>query len=153
MSLTNIDVCLRIGISFLSGLLIGFERQLNNSIVGIHTNVLVCVGSCLFIFVGQGIGEVNSPSRISAQIVSGIGFLGSGIIIKDNNNIKGINTAATIWCTGAIGCLCGCGYWVTGLCSSILIAVCNYILRDEHLKFCFKLLDNKNKEVKSESQL
>jgi putative Mg2+ transporter-C (MgtC) family protein len=150
MSLTNVDVCLRIGISFLCGLLIGIERQLNNSVAGIHTNVLVCVGSCLFIFVGQGIGEINSPSRIAAQIVTGIGFIGSGIIIKDNNNIKGLNTAATIWCTGAIGSLCGCGFWITGACSSILIAICNYILRDAHIRTCLKFLEIKNEEPRVE---
>lgn len=140
MSIGNLDVCLRLCIAFLCGLLIGLERQLNNRIAGIHTNVLVSVGSCLFIFVGYGLGEINSPSRIAAQVVTGIGFIGSGIIVKDINNIKGLNTAATIWCTAAIGCLCGCGFWLTGICASVLIAICNYILRDAHLKTCFSLL-------------
>lgn len=139
-SLANIDVCLRISIAFLSGFLIGFERQLNNRIAGIHTNVLVSVGSCLFIFVGFGLNESNSPSRIAAQIVTGIGFIGSGVIVKDNNNIKGLNIASTIWCTAAVGALCGCGYWLTGLCSSMLISFCNFILRDAHLKLCFRTL-------------
>lgn len=136
MSLSNIDVCLRLGMAFLCGLCIGLERQINHSVAGIHTNVLVSVGSCLFIFVGYGLGEINSPSRIAAQIVTGTGFLGSGVIVKDSNNIKGLNTAATIWTTAAIGGLCGSGYWITGCCASMLISLCNFILREEHIKMC-----------------
>jgi putative Mg2+ transporter-C (MgtC) family protein len=86
--------------------------------------------------VGNGLGEMNSPSRIAAQVVTGIGFLGSGIIIKDVNQIKGLNTAATVWCSAAIGCLCGCGLWITGVCSSLILALMNYILRDA----CFAFL-------------
>jgi len=140
-SLTNTDVILRISVAFLSGLLIGLERQLNGRTAGIHTCVLVSIGSCLFIFVGYGLGEINSPSRIAAQIVTGIGFIGSGVIIKDNEGVRGINSAGTVWCVGSVGALCGCGFWLTGLCSSILILVCNYILRDAHLKMCLQVLN------------
>ena len=125
--LSSLDVIIRLSFSFLCGLLIGIERQLNNKLSGIHTCVLVCIGSCLFIFVGSGLNEVNSPSRIAAQIVTGTGFLGSevpwdlrGVIVKDINNVKGLNTAATkkdpgsfIDSCSAIGCLCGCGYLKT----------------------------------------
>lgn len=111
---------------------------------GIHTCVLVSIGSCLFVFVSASIDNDNSPSRVAAQVVTGIGFLGSGItpwgrlksdeLIKDNNQIKGLNTAATIWCCGAIGCLCGCGLWLTGMCCGVFISILNYTLRDSLIK-------------------
>jgi len=138
--ISSIDVIIRLCVAFLCGIIIGIERQLNNRTIGIHTNVLVCVGSCLFIFVGFAVQEQNSPSRIAAQVVTGIGFLGSGIIVKDNMSIKGINTAATVWCSAAIGCLCGSGFWLTGLCSSCTLACSNYILRDSNIKTILRVL-------------
>lgn len=88
---------------------------------------------------GYGLGEVNSPSRIAAQVVTGIGFIGSGVMLKDSNQVKGLNTAATIWCTAAVGCLCGCGFWLTGWLSSLMIMVCNFVLRDAHVRSCLKM--------------
>jgi putative Mg2+ transporter-C (MgtC) family protein len=102
---------------------------------------LVSIGSCLFVFVSASIDNDNSPSRVAAQVVTGIGFLGSGIIIKDNNQIKGINTAETIWCCGAIGCLCDCGLWLTGMCCGMFVAILNYTLRDTLI-----LLESKSDE-------
>ncbi len=148
--LSSLDIIIRLSLSFICGFFVGIERQLNNRIGGIHTCVLVCVGSCLFIFVGSGLGEINSPSRIAAQVVTGIGFIGSGVIIKDINQVKGLNTAATIWCCSAIGCLCGCGLWLTGICSSVIIAFLNYILRDSHIKFFLSLL--KSRTISNEEQ-
>ena len=145
--LSNIDIVIRVSVAVLSGFFIGLERQLNNSVAGIHTNVLVCIGSCLFIFVGNGLEENNSPSRIAAQVVTGIGFIGSGMIIKDVNQIKGINTAATVWCSAAIGCLCGCGYWLSGLLCSLVISVLNFLLRDEHIKMFATYAGGNKKEI------
>ena len=132
--LTNLDVIIRFSFATVCGLLIGFERQINNSIVGIHTNVLVCIGSCLFVFVSYGLDEINSPSRIAAQVVTGIGFLGSGVIIKDSSQIKGINTAATLWVSASVGCLCGSGFWLTGVLTSIVVSFLNFLLRENHIK-------------------
>ena len=151
--LSSLDVIIRLSFSFLCGLLIGIERQLNNKLSGIHTCVLVCIGSCLFIFVGSGLNEVNSPSRIAAQIVTGTGFLGSGVIVKDINNVKGLNTAATIWCCSAIGCLCGCGYWLTGCCSSIVISTLNYILREEHVKILMNYLQPTTPNIRDSNEV
>ncbi len=100
------------------------------------------VGSCLFVFVSYSIQEQNSPSRIAAQVVTGVGFLGSGVIIKDNSQIKGVNTAATLWVAAAVGCICGSGYWLTGVCSSVLVSLLNYILRDNHVRVLFNYLQN-----------
>jgi putative Mg2+ transporter-C (MgtC) family protein len=148
--LTNLDVIIRLSVSLICGLMIGFERQINNSIAGIHTNVLVCIGSCLFVFVSYGINELNSPSRIAAQVVTGVGFLGSGVIIKDSSQIKGVNTAATLWVSAAVGCICGSGLWLTGICSSIVVSILNYILRENHVRIFLKFM-NIEKEKKEEN--
>lgn len=132
--LTLFDIVIRLVCSFACGVFIGLERQINNRLAGIHTCVLVSIGSCLFVFVSASIDNDNSPSRVAAQVVTGIGFLGSGIIIKDNNQIKGLNTAATVWCCGAIGCLCGCGLWLTGMCCGMFVSTLNYTLRDTLIK-------------------
>ena len=145
--LTLFDIVIRLISSFACGVFIGLERQINNRLAGIHTCVLVSIGSCLFVFVSASIDNDNSPSRVAAQVVTGIGFLGSGIIIKDNNQIKGINTAATIWCCGAIGCLCGCGLWLTGMCCGMFVAILNYTLRDTLIKRLLgKLITEEPKE-------
>jgi uncharacterized membrane protein YhiD involved in acid resistance len=79
---------------------------------GVKTNALVSLGSALFILLAAKITSDNSSSaRIAAQIVTGIGFLGAGAIMKEGFNVSGLNTAATIWCSGAVGCLAGLGFW------------------------------------------
>ena len=86
------------------GYLIGLERELHGKVVGTRTISLIAIGSALYVLMSPGIiGGDNS--RIIAQVVSGIGFLGAGIIFKDGDTIKGLTTAATVWCAAAIGCL------------------------------------------------
>src|SRR6478609_3870336 len=107
---------LRLLLALVLGALIGLERQLRNRTAGVRTNALVAMGSALFVLLAVKLqtnvtGNDESAARIIAQIVSGIGFLGAGVIMKDKLNVSGLNTAATIWCSGAIGCLCGMGFW------------------------------------------
>ena len=98
---------IRITICFALSILIGLERQLRHRMVGLRTNVLVCIGAFLFVYLSFGANIVNSDTtRIAAQVVSGIGFLGAGVILRDGSKIKGLNTAATLWCVAAIGTLC-----------------------------------------------
>jgi len=137
----TIELFLRMGLSIVCGILIGLERQIHKGLAGIHTNVLVCVGSCLFLFVSIGIGETNSPSRIAAQVVTGIGFLGAGVIAKDGTNVKGINTAATIWTSSAIGCLCGCGMYFLASSGTLVISMMNYVLRHRAIKTLYKRVE------------
>lgn len=101
-----IDFLIKFCFCFCLSLLIGLERQWGRHAIGLQTNVLVCLGSFLFVSFSIGIGNVGDISRIAAQVVSGIGFLGAGVIIKDGTNIRGLNTAATLWCNAAIGVLC-----------------------------------------------
>src|SRR5580698_1690414 len=99
-----------IGVALLMGIAIGMERQIQQHVAGLRTNALVCVGAALFVSLSKLMGDHNSPTRIASYIVSGIGFLGGGVILRDGLNVKGINTAATLWCTGAIGTLAGASF-------------------------------------------
>lgn len=105
-----IDFFLRLSCAIFCGFLIGFERQWINRVAGIQTNVLVCTGASVFVLGSYFVSyEGQAASRIAAQIVSGIGFLGAGMIFRDGVNTHGINTAATMWCAAAVGVLCAMG--------------------------------------------
>ncbi len=108
--------------------LIGIERQWRRRIIGLRTNVLVCIGAFLFVTFSVQMDK-NDISRIAAQVVSGIGFLGAGIILKDGINVKGLNTAATLWCDAAIGVLCAGGLIIEAAIGTICILFSNIILR------------------------
>jgi len=130
---------IRIGMSFSLSLLIGFERQIRGRAIGLRTNVLVSIGS--FLFVSFSFLNLNGDiSRIAAQVVSGIGFLGAGVILKDGVNIKGLNTAATMWCDAAIGVLCAGGFLIEALIGTFLILFSNIVLRFFTHKFSHKQL-------------
>lgn len=112
----------RIGCAFLTGTLVGLERQARQRNAGLRTNVLVSVGSAAFTVLSYAITQpgYGDPSRVAAQIVSGIGFLGGGLILKEGLNVRGLNTAATIWCSAACGTLSGAGMYA----ESMLLAAC-----------------------------
>lgn len=98
---------IRLAVAVLLGAVIGFERQWTRHQAGILTNVIVCAGSFAFTSFGYLVMQGESDiTRIAAQVVSGIGFLGAGVIIRDGANIKGLNTAATVWASAAVGILC-----------------------------------------------
>ena len=119
---------MRITICFILSILVGIERQYRHKTVGLRTNVLVSLGS--FMFVSASLNFTNSDyTRIAAQVVSGIGFLGAGIILKDNNRIKGLNTAATLWCVAAIGILTAFGMNLEAIIGTLFILISNIILR------------------------
>lgn len=134
----------RIIICFILSILIGFERQYRHRMVGLRTNVLVCIGAFLFVFMSFGI-DVSDKTRIAAQVVSGIGFLGAGVILREGNKIKGLNTAATLWCVAAIGILCASGMIIEAITGTILVLSSNIILRLISLKIMNRL-KAKNKE-------
>lgn len=132
------ELAVRLGIAILCGFIIGLERQIHKGLAGIHTNVLVSSGSCLFIFVGLCLNDQNSPARVASQIVSGIGFLGAGVVIKEGMTVRGINSAATLWCSAAIGSLCGGGMLGIGILSTAIIAAVNSIMRHKWIKQIYK---------------
>lgn len=125
-----LDFFIRLVVAIFCGFLVGFERQWINRVAGIQTNVLVCTGACVFILSSYFVGyEGQSASRIAAQIVSGIGFLGAGMIFRDGITTHGINTAATMWCAAAIGVLCGMGLLPQAIIVVVILIAANLIFR------------------------
>ena len=119
---------IRISICFILSILVGLERQYRHKTVGLRTNVLVSLGS--FMFVSASFDTLNTDyTRIAAQVVSGIGFLGAGVILIDGNRIKGLNTAATLWCVAAIGVLTAFGMTIEASIGTLFILISNIVLR------------------------
>jgi putative Mg2+ transporter-C (MgtC) family protein len=111
------------------GALVGVERQWRARMAGLRTNALVATGAALFtLFAADTVDEV-SPTRVAAQVVSGIGFLGAGVILRDGINVRGINTAATIWCAAAVGVLAGSGMYVGAAAGALVVVGANLVLR------------------------
>ncbi len=123
-----IDFLTRILIALLLSFLVGLERQWRRRAIGLRTNVLVCLGAYLFVSMPVMLDQ-NSDLKVAAQVVTGIGFLGAGVIIKDGANIRGLNTAATLWCNAAIGVLCATGLILEAATGTAFILGANIILR------------------------
>lgn len=104
---------LRLGLCLVFGTILGVERELRNKPAGISTNCFVMAGACLFTFISMSI-DPHSPARIAAQVVSGVGFLGAGMILKgEGNKVKNLTTAASVWFAAAIGMVIGLGWYIT----------------------------------------
>jgi putative Mg2+ transporter-C (MgtC) family protein len=103
------------------GVAIGLERQYRQHPAGLRTNALVCVGAALFVSLSHLAGDSGSPTRMASYVVSGIGFLGGGVILRDGMNVKGMNTAATLWCSAAVGALSGMGFPLHALIGTVTI--------------------------------
>jgi putative Mg2+ transporter-C (MgtC) family protein len=111
------------------GALIGAERQLRQRLAGLRTNALVAAGSALFVLVAAFSTDPQGNARIAAQVVSGIGFLGAGVIMREGLNVRGLNTAATLWCSAAVGVLSGMGQTVEAAIGAAVILGANVVLR------------------------
>jgi putative Mg2+ transporter-C (MgtC) family protein len=124
------EVVFRLGLALLFGAVIGFERQWRQRMAGLRTNALVSLGAAGFVVFGTVIAEAgNSPAPVAAQIVSGIGFLGAGVIMREGVNIRGLNTAATLWCSAMVGTFAGAGQLVASLIAASLVLGTNLFLR------------------------
>jgi putative Mg2+ transporter-C (MgtC) family protein len=124
-----IDFAIRMFAALLLGGVIGLERQWRQRMTGLRTNGLVAVGSAMFVMMGGMIAGDGSQGRVAAYVVSGIGFLGGGVILKDGFNIRGMNTAATLWCTAAVGTLAGLGHLGFAAMGALGVLSANLILR------------------------
>jgi putative Mg2+ transporter-C (MgtC) family protein len=123
------QAALNLLVALLLGAGIGFERQWRQRLAGLRTNALVALGAATFVmFAGLFPGEA-SPTRVAAQVVSGIGFLGAGLIFKEGLSVRGLNTAATLWCSAAIGMLSGAGFLAHALLATVLVIGVNLLLR------------------------
>ena len=104
------------------GAVIGLERELSGKAAGLRTNVLICLGAAVFTIISRQMaaGTNGSITRIAAQIVTGVGFLGAGAIIQDRGGVLGLTTAATIWLVASIGMACGAGFYLLAVISTIV---------------------------------
>jgi putative Mg2+ transporter-C (MgtC) family protein len=116
--LSQADIILRLGLGFLAGAVVGFERSSRHQAAGMRTHILIATGSTLLMLLSIWLPQEYSslkggdPGRIAAQVVSGIGFLGAGAMIRLGNNIKGLTTAASLWLIAAVGLAIGAGFYV-----------------------------------------
>ncbi|NHQ93617.1 MgtC/SapB family protein [Janthinobacterium lividum] len=123
------DFALRVAAALTLGAMIGAERQLRQRMAGLRTNALVSVGASLFVMVSVLEGDASGHMRIAAQVVSGIGFLGAGVIMREGMTVRGLNTAATLWCSAAIGILCGLGFALEAAIGTLFVLIANLVLR------------------------
>ena len=121
----SLSTLVNISLAMLLGGAIGFERQWNQGMAGLRTNTLVAFGSACFVTIGIHMGD----DRVAAQLVSGIGFLGAGVILHEGPTIRGLNTAATLWCAAAAGALAGIGLRVEAAYAAIGVVLLNLGLR------------------------
>ncbi|MBN9413554.1 MAG: MgtC/SapB family protein [Candidatus Paracaedimonas acanthamoebae] len=126
----ELHLCIKIIIAFFLGALIGFEREYKGHEAGIRTFGFIALGSCIFSLASFYVGS-GDPGRIAAQIVSGVSFMGIGLIFRDQGFIRGLTTAATLWCTAAIGMTIAFDMFIIGILSTIVIVV---FLSIPHLK-------------------
>jgi len=103
------------------GAIVGLERQVSGKSAGLRTNVLICLGAAVFTIISKQMASGSiDVTRIAAQIVTGVGFLGAGAIIQDTGGVRGLTTAATIWLVASIGMACGAGYYGLAAISALL---------------------------------
>jgi putative Mg2+ transporter-C (MgtC) family protein len=127
---TSIDqAAVSLGMATLLGAVIGFERQWLQRMAGLRTNTLVAIGAASFVIFEGLFPDDGSPTRVAAQVVSGIGFLGAGIIFREGLQVTGLNTAATLWCSAAVGLLAGSGHPLHAALATAFVVLVNLILR------------------------
>ncbi len=127
--MTWLEFSARLGIALLLGGIIGVERQWRQRGAVLGTNVLVSTGAAMFVMLSVMTSGDSSPTRIAAQVVSGIGFLGGGVIVREGLSVRGLDTSATLWCAAALGCLCGAGFQQQAFIGLLAILVSNILLR------------------------
>lgn len=134
--LTNFQIILRLLAGALLGGLVGFERERHNKkIAGFRTHILVCVGSTLIMLTSIHVFELYAgmapvdPSRIAAGVITGIGFLGAGTIIRSRTTVTGLTTAASLWAISGVGLAVGCGFYLAAFMATSVVLAALYLLR------------------------
>jgi putative Mg2+ transporter-C (MgtC) family protein len=123
-----LPTALRLAVALLLGSAIGVERQWYQKMAGLRTNALVALGACGFVAFSGLVGQ-GDPTRVAAQVVTGIGFLGAGVILREGINVHGLNTAATLWCSAMVGTLAGAGLIGPSVLAAGFVIVTNLLLR------------------------
>lgn len=129
------QIIMRLILSVVLGGLIGLERQLHRRTAGLRTHIMVSLGSCLIMLTSLHVFDIYNhqvaldPTRLAAGVITGIGFLGAGAIIRDREGIKGLTTAASLWVVAGIGLAVGCGFYTAGMFTTVLALVTLVFLR------------------------
>jgi putative Mg2+ transporter-C (MgtC) family protein len=149
--MTPLEFAVNVAVALGLGLAIGLERQWHQHPAGMRTNALVAFGAALYVSLSY-LGQQNvDPTRIAAQIVSGLGFLGGGVILKEGASVRGLSTAATIWCSGAVGTLAGAGFLIQALIGAAAILALHFTLRP--IVFWMDALAKRSPNVESDYRL
>jgi putative Mg2+ transporter-C (MgtC) family protein len=132
-TITEFEIVIRLSLAFAAGSIIGLERSSRRQVAGLRTHILIAVGACclmlLSIWLPQNMNSPNAdPGRIAAQVVSGMGFLGAGAIIRLGGNTKGLTTAASLWLIAAIGMTIGAGLYIAAVTAIILALIALVLL-------------------------
>ncbi|MDO9535023.1 MAG: MgtC/SapB family protein [Bacillota bacterium] len=143
MEITTLELVLRLALAVILGGAVGFERERQNRPAGFRTHILVCVGSSLIMLVSAygftgdlaHFGDGVDPSRIAAQVVTGVGFLGAGTIFRHRNTITGLTTAASIWIVSGIGLAVGIGFYVGALFTTLVVLISLILLGSMEITF------------------
>ncbi|MGV4927538.1 MgtC/SapB family protein (plasmid) [Streptomyces sp. BHT-5-2] len=128
-TLTIVDFLVRLATGVACGALIGVERQWRARMAGLRTNALVATGATLFVLYSTAVGDSGSPTRVASYVVSGIGFLGGGVILRDGAGVRGLNTAATLWCSAAAGVLAASGRLELAVLGTLAVLAVHLVLR------------------------
>ena len=126
---TILTILFRLVLAILLAFIPGIEREITGKFAGLRTHIMVCLGACIFTIIslygfqvrvgGADVIVQNDPARLAAQVITGIGFIGAGTVMRQGVNISGITTAATLWVCAAIGMCCGCGAYITAILASL----------------------------------
>ncbi len=144
---TNLIILFRIVLAIILSFIPGLERELTGKFAGLRTHILVCLGACVFTLIsiygfqmrtGVDVIVQNDPARIAAQVITGIGFIGAGTVMRHGSNISGITTAATLWMCAAIGMCCGCGEYITAIMASAATLFVLILIRQLEKNFISK---------------
>ena len=128
--MSELEFLSRIALAIGAGIVIGFERQWQNKAAGMRTNTLVALGAALYVTLSVNLmtTEEGDVTRIIGQVVTGIGFLGAGIIFRAGFDVHGLTTAATVWCSSAVGSMAGAGFYIETIIATGAIVFVNFIL-------------------------
>jgi len=132
-AITPLQVVVRLLVAGILGGLVGLEREYQNQPAGFRTHMILCVGSCLIMLVSSYMGsryQTADPSRIAAQVVSGIGFLGAGAILRFGVTVKGLTTAASLWTIAGVGLAVGSGFYLGALLAATIMILALSILKN-----------------------
>jgi len=143
-----LDFFLRLGAAVLMGAVVGLERQWRQRMAGTRTNALVAAGAAAFVMCAFMVRDTSrSEAQIVSYVVSGVGFLGAGVIFKDAGSVRGLNTAATIWCSAAIGAISGLGNPLHALILTAVVLGTNIVLRPLAYRFYPAQVSTEEQEV------